>query len=364
MKKRWIHYFQPIKKDISNGNEQLRTTNWTSTIIVSLITLIIGSFLTICIQWFAHSLLNGNLTGQKLKEYCTDIIANGLNIDINDIHIYTNFVYKDDSLYFSDSIVFYGSYNRGENFDKEDDSYGGRFIAIFERNKLKFFDRILNIEPNYTISYFLECHGSAFDTGFWFFHDQKLEILDFDDNGYSNFSLTFVTNFASRISYSVLYFDRDVNGKWSLINPDLSELEGEVKKDIPDLSRLYMDTFLFYENGIEKEIYGLATHGEHFWRKSPLSQQSAVFIKFGIWLDDEVNLQDHGCGLIAYIYKNGKMERSSVWYQGSIYYWEEFPGIENDEDKKEFYEFLDMMWGNQGEYGVFYGIDGMFSDDY
>jgi hypothetical protein len=351
------HIFQPIKNDISDGNEQLRTTNWTSTIVISIITLAVGSFITICVQWAVRSLLNDGLTGVKLKEHCTEIIVNRLKLNKNDVQVNMNFVFKDNSLYFSDSIVFCGSYKRGEDFDINNENYGGRFIAIFERNKEKFFNRILNTEPNYAISYFLECHGSKWDTEFWFFHDPKLEILDVDGNGNSKFSLTFVTNFADRLSKSVLFFDRDTNGKWMLINPDLSNLEDEVRKEIPDLYILYIDSFSFFENGKEIQIYSLALHGEYFWADSPYSQQSALYLKFGIWLDEESNLQEHGCGIVAYIYENGKTKRSSIWNDGNICYFKDFPGIKNDNDLLEFKEFLQMLWGHQGVYGFFYGMD-------
>ncbi|MDD3142329.1 MAG: hypothetical protein PHX08_25660 [Lachnospiraceae bacterium] len=327
-----------LKFDFRDGIIYIKKINWTSWIILTILTFAF----TISIQNIAQHFSKGYLSGNELATFLEEQLYDKLNTGKENLKMELISSGKVENLK-KDTIITCGMYRSKINFNEI--NYTGRFIALYEKKQKGLLNYILNTEPNYKISYLLQYETRDIDD--YFFYNPELIVDDIDSDGQNEFLLSFTTNFADRISNSLLIF-KQKNGVWDIINPDLSSISEEVKKLDSTIIDIFIDKFEFNNNGNIEEIYSLSKGGCYLKGENPLSNKPSICVCIALLKENECIADIHDFASIMYVFDAGVIKRSIAWNEGK-------PDLSNLDDS----EIFDVdRWGYETSGGmVFYNLD-------
>jgi len=204
--------------EYQKSKRELKKTAWGAFVITSIISLIIGSIITIFAQYIINNNSPGNFHGERLRLFIEEIIANELNghnvelvsLSIGDTH----------PLNETETIIVFGTYRHNES-----EVYGeftsDVFIAILERGEKRFIHHFLSIEPAYYINFLMQTRDKIL-TGFDLQMRGSFFVEDINNSGVNELGVEIYSRFANRVSSTYLFFARN-EGNWNLCNFDFSE---------------------------------------------------------------------------------------------------------------------------------------------
>ncbi len=299
-----------IQRDTKKGVKEIKKTNWTHSIFIIVLGLIVGFVITVSFQFVIQSNSNGSLKGNKLKEYLISELSSKLNIKNKMLQVDNFTTFKVDDMFNDDTIVICGNYS--------DNNLNGRYVALFERREKTIFNYIFGTNPSYQMKGLLNYKSKFADK--YFFYNPKINIRDIDMDGQNEIVLSYITNFANRQAQSIVLLNH-CDSTWSVVVPDLIKIQEEIKKIDHNIENIYMDTYKFEFNNKPENIYLLSSNGFYYFDENPNSNKPILNVNITLLKKGESNIGKHDFVSIMYSIKDGEIIRNNVWNKGNPKIW-------------------------------------------
>lgn len=335
------------KKSLLNRIEMifqdLEYVNWHVEIVKSILTALIIFIISTTILGTIAYFSPGEYSDSRLTQYLLKTITQEIELEHSETQMsISRLLYGfQNGLDVKDVIVLCGEYATDPSFPD------GYYICIFEREPKSFFNDSFGTEPKYVPTFIRTI--DSYHAGFEMLC-VACEAVDVDGDGFMEIRLEYLAGFADRGSEIVAIIEL-VDGKWSVISPDLSTVEEEAAKIANKDVMPHIDSFPLTNprdpNGEGEILYGLYNGGKilpvaNFWTGG-INWLYCIPVRYDI---ESYPYRNYAYAFVMERLTENEMVREPDWNIGSIY----FP----EHEDREIEEFVDDLWGwsSSKEYNI------------
>ena len=333
------------KESKSGSSKKEEGIKWFQEIRIAFMTSILFLLFTTCILWIAHCVSPGEYSGDKLRQYFTNELADALDISVQtaDITVEQQLQADASGALKSDTVLLCGTYCPGE-----DQLATGRFISVWERGELSFWNELFSTKAPYNIALLqVSDDNHIFST----LNCKSCSFEDLNCDGSDKIHIQYLTNFADRTSEADVFLFHSNTG-WDIVAPDFSGVESEIAGQISKNGFAMLDTFAFHEPDkpeVETIIYSLAMYGAICQVENPIWGGYDYLYCIAVNDDTAIMSTDH-CALVMMRFSDEyDLVRDPNWNSGNVY----VDSCENLDINR----VVDARWGVQVDGTVFYGMD-------
>ncbi|MEE1327782.1 MAG: hypothetical protein UHS47_04475 [Oscillospiraceae bacterium] len=320
--------------------------HWSSELRISFSTSILFLLFTTFVVWMVHNISPGRFVGEDLDRYFKQKLVQELNSSISEseIIIEQREVAIASDAVIEDTVIVCGAFD-----PKSDGLQAGRFISIWERGSLGFWNELFETETSYDLVFLRISEEACYNQSTLMCAECAFE--DLNDDGLNDVRVKYNTRFADRESTANVFLLRNNHG-WDMVSPDFSNIEREILAQIDQQGIVMIDKFSFIDpkcSNNQQYVYSLAMYGKIYVIENPLWGKHDYLYYIAVNNGTALLKTDH-CALVMMRFTSDhKLVRDPNWNNGQVY-------VASTVDF-DFRSFTDEHWGIQIDDIVYYGED-------